>query len=405
MAQSFACVLSYSMLSPAGSVENFRNSSFEPPATRGALSIGPLRLDKPLLLAPIAGHCDLPFRILCRETGGVGLACTDLINCRSVLAGRDKALQLAALDPRDQPVAIQLYGNDEDPLPEAAQWAVEHGASVIDINMGCPVDKVAKKNGGSLLLCDPDRTMRLAERIVRAVDATGTAVPVTAKLRLGWSRTSIVAPRLARQLESIGISAVTVHGRTTEQRFRGSVDLEGIAAVVAAVRQIPVIGNGDVIEPEDAQRMMDITGCSGVMIGRGAMRAPWLFQRTWHLLKTGTAAPEPSVMMKLRTIRRHLELLLELTDERTAVRCLSQRISWYGKTLGHVRPLKEAIRLATSADIIRDVLEVGIERASGLGDAPCVPFGFDMLDRTDRFSQAIQSTVVSMVSGASAAPS
>jgi tRNA-dihydrouridine synthase B len=241
------------------------------------LRIGNVQLETPLLLAPMAGYCDLAFRVLCRSLGGVGLASTDLLNCHSILRGNRRALQLAATNERDQPLCMQLYGNDRDPLPEAAQWAVDHGAVIIDINMGCPVDKVCKKSGGSLLLCDPDRTVRLAERIVKAVECRG--VPVTAKVRLGWDDSRIVAPRLARMLEDVGIQAITVHGRTTEQRFTGRARLDGIAEVVAAVRAIPVIGNGDVREPRDVLHMMQTTGCAGVMIGRGALRKPWLFSR------------------------------------------------------------------------------------------------------------------------------
>jgi len=324
------------------------------------LRIGCIDLETPLLLAPIAGHCDLAFRVLCREQGGVGMACTDLLNCHSVLRERPKALDLAATCAADEPLAMQLYGSPDDPLPEAARWAVDRGAAVIDVNMGCPVDKVCKKSGGSLLLCDVDRTIDLVERIVRAVDGD---VPVTAKVRLGWDRTSMVAPRLAASLEDVGVAAVTVHGRTTDQRFRGAVDLDGIAEVVAAVRDIPIIGNGDVREPADAVNMMNATGCRGVMIGRGALRTPWLFRRTWSLLRDGVVEPEPDTADKLRVILRHLELLLEHAGEATAVRTLNQRISWYGKTMGHIKTLKETIRLARTSEEIRGVLEAWLERA------------------------------------------
>lgn len=333
------------------------------------LSIGRVTIDPPVLLAPIAGHCDLPFRILCRELGGVGLASTDLLNCHSILRGSRRAMELAATDPRDQPLCMQLYGNDGDPLPEAGRWAVDHGAAVVDINMGCPVDKVAKKNGGSLLLCDPDRTVRLAERIVNAVEPRGAAV--TAKVRLGWDRSCIVAPRLARRLESVGIRAVTVHGRTTEQRFRGSVDLDGIGEVVAAVDRIPVIGNGDITEPHHAIAMMRVTGCHGVMIGRGAMRTPWLFARIERLMRSGDAGPEPTFAEKLRIILRHLDLLVELRGERAAVECMSKRISWYGKTMGHIKPLKEAIRLARTTGEMREHLCEWLESTIVEEATPC----------------------------------
>ena len=324
--------------------------------------IGSVPLKTPLLLAPMAGYCDLPFRILCRELGGVGLASTDLLNCHSILRGCATARRLAATCEQDQPLCMQLYGNSSDPLPEAARWAVDNGAVIIDINMGCPVDKVAKKNGGSLLLCDVDSTVRLAERIVNAVAPLN--VPVTAKVRLGWDRSRIVAPQLAAKLENVGIAAVTVHGRTTDQFFKGSVDLDGIAAVVAAVRSIPVIGNGDITEPEHALRMMQATGCQAVMIGRGAIRSPWLFRRTEQLLNTGSAGPEPSQLEKLHIMLRHLDLLLEHLGERQAVLCMSRRVSWYGKTMGHIKVLKERIRLATSSCEIRDALQEWIDRAS-----------------------------------------
>lgn len=333
------------------------------------LHIGPVQLETPLLLAPMAGFCDLPFRLLCRELGGVGLASTDLLNCHSILRGHPNAMKLAATCEADQPLCMQLYGNCQDPLPEAAKWAIDHGAKIIDINMGCPVDKVAKKNGGSLLLCDVDSTVKLAEKIVRAVeDHTSGRVPVTAKMRLGWDRSRIVAPRLAVALENIGIAAITVHGRTTEQFFKGEVDIHGIAEVVAAVKAIPVIGNGDITEPEHVIQMMERTGCAGVMIARGAIRKPWLFRQALELLETGAAGGEPTQLEKIQIIKRHLELLVEHKGERDAVQCLNRRISWYGKTMGHIKPLKEALRTARSTVEMLIALEEGIERASRMSN-------------------------------------
>lgn len=324
------------------------------------LQIGSVQFESPLLLAPMAGQCDLAFRILCRELGGVGLVSTDLLNSHSLLRGSPTALKLAATDPADQPLSMQLYGSGEDPLPEAAKWAVDHGAALIDINMGCPVDKICKKHGGSLLLCDVSGTVKLAERIVNAVRVDG--VPVTAKVRLGWDRRKIVAPELARRLEAVGIQAITVHGRTTEQKFKGPVDYDGIAEVVSAVASIPVIGNGDVTQPQHVAHMMKATGCAGVMIGRGALRRPWLFRQAEQLLRTGSAGPEPTRIEKYRIILRHLDLLLKHHGERGAVICLRQRISWYGKTMDHIKPLKETIRTAQSSDEIRNAVREWQER-------------------------------------------
>lgn len=326
-------------------------------------AIGSFKLDPPLLLAPISGRCDLPFRRLCRELGGVGLASTALLSCRAIVREVEKVTDLAAIHPDDQPLCIQLYGNQDDPLPEAALWAADRGAAVIDINMGCPVDKIAKKNGGSLLLCDVDGTVRLAERIVGAVRPT--EVPVTAKVRLGWDSDRIVAPRLAARLEQVGIAAVTVHGRTTVQRFRGHADLAGIAEVVNAVDHIPVIGNGDIQLPEDATRMMEATGCAAVMIGRGALRRPWLFSQIEQLLHTGKPGPEPSQVEKIRIILRHLDLIVRHRGEREAVFTMQSRISWYGKSMGHIKPLKEAIRQAGSSQEMHAILHEALASVAG----------------------------------------
>lgn len=314
------------------------------------LQIGPLTLDSPLLLAPIAGHCDLAFRMLCREQGGVGLASTDLLNSRAILNGAPRTLELAATNEFDSPCGMQLYGNSEDPLPEAACWAIDHGAKLIDINMGCPVDKVAKKHGGSLLLRDCAATGRLTERIVEAVRRHSLGrVPVTAKMRLGWDSEHFVAPRLARELEEIGIAAVTVHGRWTVQFFSGKADWERIGEVVRSVKAIPVIGNGDVTQPTDATAMMQRTGCTGVMIGRGALRTPWIFRTARELIRTGSPGREPTLIEKCRMIARHIELLRTWApSERHALHAMRGRIAWYGKTMGPVKPLKEAIRTAAS---------------------------------------------------------
>ena len=325
------------------------------------LRIGPVQLDSPALLAPMAGHTDLPFRLLCRELGGVGLASTDLLNTHSVLREDPKAMQLAATCEADSPLCMQLYGNAQDPLPEAALWAVDHGAKVVDINMGCPVDKVAKKNGGSLLLCEPDSTIRLAERIVETVTPR-TGVPVTAKIRLGWDDDCIVGPALARGLEQVGIAAITVHGRTTKMYFKGSVRHDGIAEVVDAVDSIPVIGNGDIKTAQDAKDMVDLTGCDGVMVARGSLRTPWLFRAIKAKLVDGIDLPEPTLLEKLHVIERHLDLVLEHQTERMALHRLCSGIARYGKTMGHVKPLKEAVRTSTTSQQIRAVLHDWMDR-------------------------------------------
>ncbi len=339
------------------------------------LQIGPARLETNLLLAPIAGYCDLAFRMVTRAWGGVGLACTDLLSPHGLLRGNAQSMDLARTNDEDKPVGMQLYGADAAILEGGATWAVDHGATVVDINMGCPVDKVTKKNGGSMLLCDPDSTLRLAERVADAVRrASGGRVPTTAKVRLGWDEGRIVAPDLGPRLAGAGIAAVTVHGRTTEQMFKPSVRLEGIRRVVEAVRtasDIPVIGNGDVQTPADAVRMIEATGCDGVMIGRGALAAPWLFRDCWALQTTGAVPPAPLEAEKLATIRRYFDLMLEFRSEHYAMTQIRRRIAWFGKRLGPCKPLRERVRLArTPADVraALDEFEAGGLRSFGWGE-------------------------------------
>lgn len=318
------------------------------------LTIGPVRLATNLLLAPIAGYCDVAFRLIARSFGSVGLACTDLLSPEGVLRGTARSLELAATCEEDNPLAVQLYGSDADRMCEAARWAEDRGAAVVDINMGCPVDKVTKKDGGSKLLCDPDRTLRMVDKIKAAL----RHVPLTAKLRLGWDDTCLVAPSMAARLEDAGVSLVTIHGRTTEMRFSGQARLDGIAEVVAAVKKIPVIGNGDVTSPQAAAKMIEVTGCAGVMIGRGALSQPWIFRDTWSYLTTGVVPPPPTIEEKVDAIRAHFHNLCKFRNERAALIDMRKRISWYAKTMHPCYTLKEQVRLMeTPADFARATAE------------------------------------------------
>ncbi len=334
------------------------------------LQIGPVQLATNLLLAPIAGYCDLAFRLVARSCGGVGLACTDLLCPQGVLRENRRSMELAMTCPDDSPLAMQLYGADVDLLCEAAIWAEDRGAHVIDINMGCPVDKVTKKNGGSKLLCDPDNTLKM----VAKVKASLKRVPLTCKLRLGWDDTCIVAPAMARRLEELGVAAVTIHGRTTEMRFSGNARLDGIAEVVASCKTIPVIGNGDVCSPQDALRMIEYTKCAGVMIGRGALSKPWIFHHTWAYLTTGEIPPTPTIDQIVQLMRDHFHGMVEFRSERAAVLEFRKRVSWYSKNLTPCKRMREEMRLMNSAtefeDILKRFLDWRHERdASRAGDA------------------------------------
>jgi nifR3 family TIM-barrel protein len=321
------------------------------------LQVGPVRLPTNLLLAPIAGYCDVSFRLVARSCGGVGLVCTDLLSPDGILRENKRSMELAATCPEDWPLAMQLYGGDVEKLCDAARWAEDHGAHIVDINMGCPVDKITKRDGGSKLLCDVDKTLRMVDRVVGVL----RNVPLTCKMRLGWDDGSIVAPYLARRLEEAGVQLVTVHGRTTEMRFTGEARLDGIAQVVAAVKSIPVIGNGDVRSPQDAQRMIDVTGCSGVMIGRAALSTPWIFRDVWSYLTTGTIPEEPSIEQKCRWMSDHFYNICKYRGERSAVIEFRKRVSWYAKQMNPCRILRDGMRtIASPADFDR-VMEEFLE--------------------------------------------
>ncbi len=321
------------------------------------LKIGYVQLSTNLLLAPIAGYCDLAFRLIARSCGGLGLACTDLLCPEGVLRENRRSMELAATCPADWPIAMQLYGGDVGKLCDAARWAEDRGAHVVDINMGCPVDKITKRDGGSKLLCDPDKTLRMVERIVAVLKHT----PLTAKLRLGWDDTCIVAPQLAARLENAGVQLVTIHGRTTEMRFSGQARLDGIAEVVAAVKQIPVIGNGDVRTPQDAARMLEYTKCAGVMIGRAALSRPWIFRDIWSYLTTGQIPPPPSIEQKCALMREHFYNLVQFRSERAAVCEFRKRVSWYAKGMNPCRILRDGMRTIDSPADFDEVMRRFLE--------------------------------------------
>ncbi len=346
------------------------------------LRVGDVQLQTNLLLAPVAGYFDLAYRLVARSVPGVacrpqhrggprdigdgtygalGLACTELLCPHSVLRETDKALWRAATSPEDSPVCMQLYGSDPGILAEAARWAEARGATLIDINMGCPVDKVTKKHGGSKLLCDPGHAVTLARAVVDAV-----AVPVTAKIRLGWDDDCLVADTLPPRLCDVGIAMITVHGRTTAMKFKPSVRLEGIAAVVESVKPnfpgVPVIGNGDITAPADAERMVRFTGCDGVMVARGAMGQPWLFRDIAHRLATGEDPPPLPRRRKAQLVLDHFENLCRYRDEAVALRTIKTRISKYSAHLQPWPGLKRDVQPIQSATQFRDFWEAGMQK-------------------------------------------
>lgn len=293
------------------------------------MQIGSLNLKSNLFLSPLAGYTNLPFRLTLRELGGLDLATTDLVNARSLIEKKAKALKLIETSPEDRPLAVQLFGSVPEEMRDAAVYLESIGISSVDINMGCPVRKVCRVGGGSAMMTEMDKTARLVEGMVRAVK-----IPVTAKMRLGWDDENLTAPELARVLEGAGIAAIFVHGRTREQGFGGTVNLAGIRAVVQAVKSIPVVGNGDVTTVQAAKMMFDQTGCAGVSIGRGAFYDPWIFAHTTHFLSTGELKSEPEFEERVRVMRRHLELMIQVFGEVHGCRMFRKIGPWYAKRFG-----------------------------------------------------------------------
>jgi tRNA-dihydrouridine synthase B len=315
------------------------------------MRIGSLEFSSNLLLSPLAGYTNLPFRLTVREIGGVGLATTDLVNARSLLERNPKALKLIETRPADQPLAVQLFGAVPEEMRDAAALLESRGVAAVDINMGCPVRKVCRVGGGSAMMTEFTRTARLVAGIVNAV-----TIPVTAKMRLGWDDENLTAPDLARALEDAGVAAVFIHGRTREQGFGGKVNLAGIRAVAQAVQRIPVIGNGDVTSPEAARLMLQETGCTGVSIGRGAFYNPWIFQHILVLLETGQVPPEPTFEERVRIMRRHLSWMVEVFGEIHGCRMFRKVAPWYARRFGPCHPFNRRVVLLSSVAEFEELL-------------------------------------------------
>ncbi len=331
------------------------------------MRLGPLSLKSNLFLSPLAGYTNLPFRLMVRELGGMGLCTTDLVNARSLIEQRDRALKLVETRPEDSPLAVQLFGSVPEEMRDAALIVEARGAVSVDINMGCPVKKVCKVGGGSAMMTELDKTTALVREMVTAVK-----IPVTAKMRLGWDDDNLTAPDLARALEGAGVAAIFVHGRTREQGFGGTVNLAGIRKVVEAVENIPVIGNGDIVTPQAAKKMLDETGCAGVSIGRGAFYDPWIFRRTLEYLNTCSSRreealtnslandslpPEPSFDERIRVMRRHLDLMIEVFGEELGCRMFRKVAPWYSKRFGPCHEFNKKIVQFATREQFETILE------------------------------------------------
>ncbi len=313
------------------------------------MKIGSVETENNIFLAPMAGVTDMPFRILCREQG-CGLVCTEMISAKGMYYKDEKSWKLADLSRGELPAAVQLFGSEPEILADAAEKLMGSDAGIIDINMGCPTPKITKNGEGSALMLKPE----LAGEVIRAVAAASNR-PVTVKFRKGWDDEHVNAVEFAQMAERSGVSAITVHGRTREQFYSGKADWGIIKRVKEAV-SIPVVGNGDIVKPQDAVRMFETTGCDAVAIGRGAQGNPWIFGRTVHYIKTGILLPEPELDEKKAMMLRHLAMLIEHKGEYTGVREMRKHISWYIKGCKNSSQFKDRIFRAVSHDEMAELV-------------------------------------------------
>lgn len=315
------------------------------------MRIGHIELANPVILAPMAGVTDLPFRLLAKEMG-CGLVYSEMVSDKGLIYDNTHTKKLLAIDARERPVALQIFGSEPESMAKAARIVATAGADIIDINMGCPTPKIVKNGEGSALMRNPV----LAGRIIAAVIEAASGMPVTVKFRKGWDETSVNAVQIARIAEQAGAAAVSVHGRTREQFYSGQADWSIIRDVKQAVA-IPVIGNGDIRTPQDAERMLTETGCDGIMIGRGAQGNPWIFRQIAHYLATGQTLPLPALGERIDMLLRHLDMLVGHKGEYTGIREMRSHAAWYTKGLPSSAELRLKFNQAATRDDFIRIME------------------------------------------------
>ena len=313
------------------------------------MRIGPYQLSNPLILAPMAGVTDLPFRQLCKQLGA-GMAVSEMVSSNSLLWGSKKTLRRASHDGEIEPKSVQIAGADPQMMAEAARHNVDKGAQIVDINMGCPAKKVCNVMAGSALLQDEPLVERIVKAVVDAVD-----VPVTLKIRTGWDSQHKNAPLVARIAEEAGIQALAIHGRTRADQYNGEAEYDTIAEVKSRV-SIPVIANGDITTPQKARQVLRHTGADAVMIGRAAQGRPWIFREIDHFLQTGELLPEPSAETIRDILVGHLRNLYAFYGEHTGVRVARKHISWYSKGQSHGAAFRQAINRVDSVGQQLDII-------------------------------------------------
>lgn len=315
------------------------------------LIIGNVALESNVILAPMAGVCDLPFRLLCREQGAA-LVCMEMVSAKAIYYNNKNTEQLMEIHPREVPASLQLFGSDPQIISEMAKRIEERPFSVLDLNMGCPVPKVVNNGEGSALMKEPLLAGKIIEAVVKAIRK-----PVTVKIRKGFDEAHVNAVELAKIAEECGAAAIAVHGRTREQYYSGKADWDIIAQVKQAVK-IPVIGNGDIVDGRTAEAMLRETGCDGIMVGRASQGNPWIFREITRFLENGEIPKPPTKQEKRELVKRHAQLQLTYKGEYTAVREMRKHLAWYTAGMPHSAAFRQQIN---SMETMEDLF-CGIDR-------------------------------------------